>query len=239
MKNTILESLGLDKHEKEIYTYLLKNGVSSPTQIENGSQTHRPIVYKSLESLMDKGLVTKSSKGKRHQFLAESPEKLEGLFKNLENNYLSEIEDLYSYYEVGKSEKPEVVYSKGFKAIQNSYSDIVNTLKKDGKYYRYASTTASNREKYLPVDYREKRDKKGLERLIITNKKSSKENVRLGSRVKTLPDELDFLDDNFGQIIYGNKVAIIDYESQFVTTIESKKYAKFQEKIFMALFEKL
>ena len=61
----------------------------------------------------------------------------------------------------------------------------------------------------------------------------------MGSRVKTLPDELDFLDDNFGQIIYGNKVAIIDYESQFVTTIESKKYAKFQEKIFMALFEKL
>jgi HTH-type transcriptional regulator, sugar sensing transcriptional regulator len=239
MQNSILNSLGLTNHEKDVYIYLLKNGLCSPTQIENGAKIHRPIVYKSIESLLEKGLISVSPTGKRNLFKAEPPEKLESLFKELESKYLSELEDFYSWYEIGKSEKPEITFNKGRKAVENSYMDIVNTLKKDEKYFRYLSTSPINREKYIPKGYREKREKKGLERLIITSKKTYKENKKLGLHVKVLPENNDFLDDNYGQVIYGNKVAIVDFESEFVTTIKSQKYAKFQEKLFKTLFERL
>lgn len=234
-----LNNLGLNNYEKNVYINLLENGISSPTEIERKTNIHRPIVYKSLESLVGKDLVSISPDGKRKKYIAESPDKLESLFKKLENNYLSEIEDLHRLYEIGKSDKPQVTYYRGESAIKDSYMDIVNTLNKNGRYYRYLSMSSLNREKYIPKGYREKRDKKGLERLIISNKESFKNTQRLGSRVKILPKGSDFLEDNYGQTIYGDKVAIIDFESKIVTLIKSRRYANFQEKIFKALFDRL
>jgi hypothetical protein len=173
------------------------------------------------------------------EFVAESPEKLEELYKKIEDKYYSDIEDLYSLYEVGTSEKPQVFFNKGEKAIKDSYMDIVNALGKNEKYYRYSSTSPHFREKYVTKKYRELREKKGLERLIITNKSSYKGSERLGSRVKILPEKMDFLDDNYVQVIYGNKVSIIDLNSQSVTTIRNEKYANFQKKIFETLFNYL
>ncbi|MEI6553274.1 MAG: helix-turn-helix domain-containing protein [bacterium] len=239
MNYPILKNLGLDQNEEKSYVFLLENGASSPTDIEKKTGIHRPIVYKSLESLKNKKLVNVSPKGKRTLYFAESPEKLESMFRELEKTFFSDVEDLHTLYELGQKNKPRVTYSEGKQAIQDSYMDIPNTLEKDAEYYRYMSMENSNREKFLPKGYRVLRDKKGLESMIITNKSSKKDAIKLGRRVKTLPDSYDLFDYNIGQVIYGDKVAIVDYDSQTVITINHPKFAEFQKKIFKLLFEKI
>lgn len=239
MNYPILNNLGLDLNEEKAYIFLLENGPSSPTDIEKSVSIHRPIVYKSLESLKNKNLVTISPKGKRTLYVAESPEKLETMFRALEKTFFNDVEDLHTLYELGQKNKPKVTYGEGKQAIQESYMDIPNTLNKDDEYYRYMSVENSNREKFLPKGYRELRNKKGLESMIITNKSSKKENVRLGSRVKVLPDSCGLFEYNIGQVIYADKVAIVDYDSQSVITINHPKFAEFQKKLFKLLFEKI
>jgi sugar-specific transcriptional regulator TrmB len=239
MNYPILKNLGLDQNEEKAYIFLLENGPSSPTDIEKKLSIHRPIVYKSLESLKNKNLVTISPKGKRTLYIAESPEKLESMFRDLEKTFFNDVEDLHTLYELGQKNKPKVTYDEGKQAIQDSYMDIPNTLDKDGEYYRYMSIENSNREKFLPKNYRDLRDKKGLESMIITNKSSKKEPLKLGRRVKVLPDSVGLFEYNIGQVIYGDKVAIVDYDSQSVITINHPKFAEFQKKLFKVLFDKI
>ena len=240
MKKThILNNLGLTDHESNIYVSLLKHGPGSASEIENNAKLHRPLVYKAITTLLEKGLIRISPKGKRKLYSAESPEKLEQLFSDFENTFDSNIEELYKDYEKGLAYKPKVLYSEGEQAIKDSYMDLARTLKKDDTYYRYASMNAFNRDHFLPKGYRTLRDGKGLERNIITSELTKKEKISLGAKVKVVPKSFDLFDYNIGQVIYGDKVAIVDYDSQEVITITHPKFAKFQEKIFKLLFSKL
>ncbi len=152
---------------------------------------------------------------------------------------MSDIEDLHQLYNKGGSSKPMVQYAEGKDAMKDSYLDIINTLPKDGKYYRYTSVETFNKEKFLPKGYKGMRDKKGLERYIITNESSKSTTLRLGKKVKVVPSEFDLFEYNIGQVMYENKIAILDYESQSVITIEHERFAKLQKKIFELLFSKL
>ena len=54
-----------------------------------------------------------------------------------------------------------------------------------------------------------------------------------------IPKKYDLFDDNISKIIYGNKVAIIDYSTETSFIIENKKFADFEKKIFKLLFKYL
>lgn len=56
---------------------------------------------------------------------------------------------------------------------------------------------------YLPKDYREKRDKKQLERYVIMSETtSSAKKPRMEREMVTIPPELDEFTDNVQMIIY-------------------------------------
>jgi len=55
----------------------------------------------------------------------------------------------------------------------------------------------------------------------------------------SIPKLYDLFEDNISKIIYANKVAIIDYESETSFIIENKKLADFEKKIFKLLFKYL
>jgi hypothetical protein len=57
--------------------------------------------------------------------------------------------------------------------------------------------------------------------------------------VVSVPKGFDAFDDNISKIIYGNKVAVIDYDSQVGWVIESERFARYEEKIFKLLFKSL
>ncbi len=237
-KSSILEQLGFNKNEALVYESLLKLGKAKIAAIVREAGLHRPLVYKALPKLIEKGLVSVMPKGKGREYVPASPEKLERLFKDREMEFFRNVEDLHSMYEK-QGKKPIITVTEGVKAIKDAYSTMIHTLKKNGRYYRYSSTRAL-REKYVPKDYREIRDKKQLERLVITNMPSKlRSKERLGRTVKAIPSDYDLFEYDISQFMYEDKVVFADYNTNTVITIKNPIIAKFQKKLFKLLFKKL
>jgi hypothetical protein len=92
----------------------------------------------------------------------------------------------------------------------------------------------------LPKNYREKRDKKELERYVIMSSKCAKKKFpRLEREIKIIPENIDEFQDNILMTIYSNKVAFIDFNDESSILIENKKIAEFQKKLFKLLFKSL
>lgn len=234
----ILHALGLTGHASQVYLYLLRNGEALPINISRGLKMHRPAVYKALTELEELSLVLLSSIGKRTVYVAESPNKLEGIFRSIERGFFDSIEDMHKEYEAGGT-KPTVSIQEGDDAVRDAYSDVVHSLGKDEAYYRYSSIAHFNKNQYIPKDYKEVRDKKGLERFVITGSKNTPHKNLLGRSVKVVPKEYDLFQDGINVLIYKDKVAVIDYISDTTITIKHKVFAEFQKKIFKLLFSKL
>ena len=234
----ILRTLGLKKDSADVYLFLLKNTNKLPTDIAKATGMHRPAVYRALIELEKIGLVFVSTKRKRITYSAETPAKLEQLFKSFESDFLDSIEDMYKEYEV-TGNKPTVSIQGGEEAIRDAYRDVVHYLDKNEAYYRYSSIAHFKKSKYVPKDYEYIRDKKGLERFVITGSKDIPHTKRLGRSVKIVPKEFDLFQDGMNMIIYKDKVAIVDYVSDTTITIKHKVFAEFQRKLFKLLYSKI
>lgn len=234
----ILKALGLSDVSSDVYLFLLRNGESLPTDIAKSLNMYRPAVYKALTELEEKHLILLSSIGKRTVYSAESPEKLEQLFRSIEQDFLDSIEDMYKEYESGNT-KPTVAIQEGEQAVRDAYSDVVHSLDKNETYYRYSSIAHFDKNKYVPREYKVLRDKKNLERLVITGIKDTPHYKKLGRSVKVVPKEYNLFQDGINVLIYKDKVAIIDYVSDTTITIKHKVFAEFQKKIFKLLYSKL
>lgn len=240
MKNkSLLQRIGLGNNENAVYESLIRNGISSATDIVRSSKLHRPSAYKALETLLECGLVTIVPRGKQKQYMAESPLKIRRIFKDMQEEIESEIMVLESKY-VSSGKKPMISYGQGPAAMEKVYTEVVNELKPGEMYYRFSSNKSLHREKYVPKDYREIRDRKNLERLVITNEPTKKRHSNnLGRLIKTVPADYDLFEYDISQIIYGNKVAILDYNTTSAIVIENAVIAEFQKKLFKLLFKKL
>ncbi len=237
---SILKRLGLKEKEVQIYLDLIENWASSISEIIERTWLHRPEAYRLLPLLKEEWFVTESKKSKRRFFEAESPEKLLWLLENLWNDLNWVIPDLISMHS-NASKRPGVKYQEWRKAVTYVFSDVVNSLNKWDVFYRVSSEKdVECANSYLPNDYREKRDKKQLERYVIMSEdKSNIKKPRLEREIVTIPPELDEFTDDVHMIIYWNKVAFIDYNSEASIIIESAFIAWFQLKLFKMLFSSL
>jgi len=240
-KQRILEKIGLNKHEGAIYLALLELGPSHIAQISEKTSIHRPLIYKALPSLIDRKLVTQTKRGKRTIFMAEPPNRLEGLFDDLKIDFfeiLPDLEDQYSNNEL----KPRVRFLEGRDGTKRIFDDIVRSLKKGDVFYRYSSNRdgQEKKDKYVPRGYRKMRDEKKLERQVITNDQTAQHKIaKLDRFVKIMPNDFGPFDHNVTEIVYGDKIAFIDYNSETAMIIESKRIADFQRHIFKMLYKKL
>ncbi len=240
-KQRILEKIGLNKHESSIYLALLELGPSHIAQISEKSSIHRPLIYKALPSLIDRKLVTQTKRGKRTIFMAEPPNRLETLFDDLKIDFfeiLPDLEDQYSNNEL----KPRVRFLEGRDGTKRIFDDIVRSLKKGDVFYRYSSNRdgQEKKDKYVPRGYRKMRDEKKLERQVITNESTAQHKIaKLDRFVKIMPNDFGSFDHNVTEIVYGDKIAFIDYNSETAMIIESKRIADFQQHIFKMLYKKL
>ena len=76
-----------------------------------------------------------------------------------------------------------------------------------------------------------------LERMVITiDYLNNLKEQKLDKEVVIVPKNFDIFEDNITKIIYANKVAIIDYNSEESFIIESYIFANFEKKLFKLLF---
>jgi len=130
---------------------------------------------------------------------------------------------------------------EGRKAIEYVFADIVNTLTKGDIFYRISSEKNVERaNSYLPSDYRERRDKKQLERYVIMSQSQSKgKKPRMERELVIIPPQYDEFVDDVQMIVYGSKVAFIEYNTEASIIIENAFIAEFEKKIFKLLYKTL
>jgi len=236
----LLKNIWFSEKASIIYLSLLENWKSSIAEITNNTKLHRIEIYRLLPNLIESGFVLISLKWKRKNYSPVHPSKIEEIYNeqlNSNKNSINELTTMYSNIE----EKPKVIYNNWKKWITHVFSDIVNSLNKWDIFYRITSETDTEKvNTYLPKNYREKRDKKELERYVIMSSKAAKiKKNRLEREMVTIPEQYDQFTDNIFMSIYSNKVAYIDFNTETSIIIENKQIADFQKKAFKLMYKSL
>ncbi len=237
----LLNQLGLSPIESSLYEALVSGGVMTISDLAKTAQLYRPQVYKYLPKLIEKQLVIESRHGRRVVYSAESPRQLEKLVDSIHRDVMDQLPGIMAIYNTN-THKPTVQYFDGEQGIRRVYEDLVASLKKGDSFYRYESPrNYKATRKYIPEEYKIRfRDKAEVDRYIITNEVTKQhKSQRLGRWIKYVPTKYDLFDYDISQLIYGNKVAFIDFRSRTATVIESPIFVEFQKKLFKLLFEKL
>ena len=238
-----LQKLGYSERESIVYLTLLEHGALGVSDIARTCGLYRTDIYTALGRLKEEGLATTLLKGKYRAYKAASPKLLEKKFLELANSFDEEVAALTSLEYTTSGTRPVVTYVEGQKGITGVHDDIVTTLKQGDTYYRYSSakiTGVEKRQNYLSKKYRLLRDQKQLERKVITNAPNrAGKHPRLEREVKVVPPDFDLFEYNISQIIYGNKVAVIDYNTETAIIVENPTIAKFQARLFELMWRRL
>lgn len=234
----LLERIGMNEAEQTIYLTLLKNPYITLSEISQKSHYHRPTVYKCIRGFESDGLVERSYlDGKRYYYHVTSPEKLKEKIHQISQMADQILPELTALYQKTQ-DAPILSIKEGIDGIKSIHKDLVESVPKWGIYYRYSSPRREydGRSFYVPENYFEMQKKKEIERIVITS--ASKKKFRLWNpnrEVIAIPESFDTFDDNITKLIYANKVAIIDYDSQIGWVIENEWFARYEEKIFRLL----
>jgi len=237
----LLQWIGLSENSGNIYLSLLEHGLSAISELTIQTWLHRVQIYRLLPYLIETGFVFEILKGKRKFYKAAHPEKINQEYQKIFENNKPIIENLQEKYQ--KSEKKTtIVLNTWLKGIQNIYNDIVNSCEKWDVFYRITSERDVEKinNYYIPKDYKEKRDKKWIQRYIIMSDTTAQEKKpKLEREIKIIDSKKENFDDNIIFTIYADKVSFIDFNRETSILIESKEIAEFQKKIFKLLFKKL
>jgi sugar-specific transcriptional regulator TrmB len=237
---TIFERLGFDRHAHRVYNALLKS--REPMLIAHIASkvgVSRTQVYRSLERLLKEGFVSRTAKGKRAAYRAESPSRVETRFLDVAED-VRKVTDAH----VRRREKdvPEYIrFLKGFSGIREVFDDVISHTPKGATFYRYTSERdLASVNRYLSSEYRRERDRKKLERLVISNPISARQKrPRLERFIKYMEPKNGLFDQNVIEIIYGDRIAFIDLTKEQALIVENKPMADFQKIIFEQLYRKL
>ncbi len=237
---TLLGHLGLTKHESSVYLALLSSGPDTVAGIARNAKIERPLVYHALPDLLAKGLIAKAPKGKRTYYAALSPQRLKLLFDELGLAVAGTLPTLEKQF-AQNGNRPRVTYLEGREGIIAVYDDILDTLPPRGIFYRYSSGKGGRKKNYyVPSNYQARRDAKKLERYVITSKTNAeRKSPRLERATKLVPSNSDLFEYNITELIYGPKIAFVDYNTESAIIIENPIIAKFQERLFKLLYQKL
>jgi len=238
----ILKNIWLTEIEAKIYICLLEKGVLGISKISEISGLNRMQIYASLPRLLEKHLIWESIHGKRKRFFAENPDNLENIFyeqKLVFQNTLQVMKNTYNK----KMTIPQLRTFYTRKAIKHIFHDIVDTLQAWETYYRYSSRKENHMRWFLGEEYKRKRDQKEIQRMVITSSELMRlkqdKSKNLDREMVAIPEKYDLFEDNISKMIYADKVAVIDYNTDTSFIIENKKFADFEKKIFKLLFKYL
>ena len=220
--NKVLEQLGLQNKENEVYLALLELGLASVSEIAIKANIKRTTTYDVLSSLIKRGLVSQSSRGKKRLFIAEPPEKLKGWIDRRQKRLEDIMPILKSLYNVS-GVKPKIRYYEGIIGLKKVYTD---TIDYQGELLAFVS--AEDIKSRLGTDFTEWYIHKRKEANISVRAIAplNEQNIKYKERDKkflkqTLLVPEDKFPFNMEMNIYGNKVAFMSFKEEMGIIIES------------------
>lgn len=129
MNEEILQQAGLTKAEATIYTLLVKNSPCPPPKLAELASESRTNTYKLLDTLEEKGLVSRDTTQKKLRYWANNPSHLldslkkqradvEATEKRYQDSLPSMLDEYFKY-----SEQPSVRYFHGKAGVKEVYED--------------------------------------------------------------------------------------------------------------------
>ena len=133
MNEEILQQAGLTKAEAAIYVILVKNSPSTPPKLADMAGESRTNTYKLLDSLEEKGLVSRDETQKKLRYWANNPSNLlenlkkqrsevEAAEKRYQDSLPTMIDEYFKY-----SEQPAIRYFHGADGVKKVYEDQLQT----------------------------------------------------------------------------------------------------------------
>lgn len=195
------------------------------------------MIYKTIGSLEGDGFIEKSLlEGKRYYYHACSPSKIKGKLQNIEamaERLFPELENIYekSY------DAPVLSVKEWIEWIHEIHRDIVESVERWGSYAIYISTTKDSpiRETSLPLEYKKMQKQKELSRYIISCDQRESSDASPYEDITVISKKDTILDENITKFIYKDTVAIIDHLSEVSWTIQNRRFAEYEKKIFFLL----
>lgn len=231
-----LETYGLDKNEASIYLFLLENQDLPAYNIAREVSIPRTTVYKTLETLIKKGLVSSWIKNGVKHFSAESPETLK---RQLEERR-GEIEqimpglmELFSTVSVHPSAKL-YLGKEGVKQVFEHILDIVKT-KKLKRIYAYSDHHLTEQFPKFFRSWRKRKNKTGAFTYLIVPHNTPKNSDYLSDPNR----ETRFFHEQFpfnGAIdICGSFIAFFSFREKeiYSITVDSKIIADMLTQLFL------
>ncbi len=246
MNKQLFQKLGLSPAAANIYLALLKHSPSTISDVSQNSGEYRPTIYKHLPELLNKGLVSQSRRGKRLVYIAESPAKLEKLIETFSDDFHSSLPDMLALHAKG-THRPIIRFFEGKEGIGQIFEQLLIGAKKGDILYRYESPKDYHElYKYYPKLYRQlatRHNPSGhsqIQKFVITNERTQRlRTPNLERYSKSVPPGNNPFEYDITELIFGDKVAFIDYATQTASIIENPTFAKFQRQIFKLLFDRL
>lgn len=237
---SIFERLGYPKHTDALYEVLTNaKAALSVGMLATSVGVPRMTIYRVLAALQADQLVVPEACGKRTCYRAAHPSVLAQLLKTDHDATHASIDSLVRVRE--KDVPSHIRFLYGSAGIRAAFDDVVAHTPRGGTVYRYTSEKDVHQvNAYLADDYRARRDAKKLERMVISNPLSkAQKRSRLERFIRCIPEDADQFDQNIIELVYGDRVALIDITHEQVTIIEHKALADFQKVIFKQLYKKL
>lgn len=235
----VLKEVGLTQKEGEIYTSLLQYGPLSILALSRQTKIHRPVLYKNIDDLIDKGILRSTIQGNRKKFFAVPPQQLINYIKRKEELLESSL-PLFSAFTVTKNEKPKITYYEGRSQLLELYKTGLECA--SGQLYTFFPS------KYMAEVFgkkpMEKIIKERVRRKIWADVLRSKESEdtfldsdlkdRELRRVRYIPDDKKL---TMGVIIFDNKVNLFSpMRENFGIQIESDAYSELMKYFFQGLW---
>lgn len=225
--NKTLEQFGLSSDEAAVYLATLELGTASVLEIAKKAEIKRPTAYLIIDSLIQKGLVSKLPKENKSFFIAENPERLINVLKDKEKAVQNVMPLLKTIYNIDKT-KPQVRFYEGRDGVTAVY-DMIRKSKTEILFYGSIQQLLKEFPKsFVTIEYIKKHKIKARE--IVTQDKIDLEYAHSiikaknsAHRVRILKKGLTIETDN---AIFENKIAIFSIKKEFfVVVIESNDIA--------------
>jgi sugar-specific transcriptional regulator TrmB len=237
---TIFTRLRYPKHAATVYRILSESaepllvaGIADKTGLP------RMTVYRVITPLQKDKIIVPATVGKRVMYTVAHPQVLEKLLNKDDAETTRVVAKLVAKHE--KDVPSYIRFLSGKQGITEAFDDVIAHTPRGGLVYRYTSEKdLSEVNAYLAPDYRDRRDAKKLERLVISNPvASAQKRKRLERFIRCIPKDADTFNQNIIQFVYGNRVSFIDVSKEQVMIIENPELASFQKVIFKQLYKKL
>ena len=216
--NMYLERYGLSERQSQVYIHLLKNIEDTILGVSKATSIPRASLYKVMETLREKHLVSTFKKNKTEFWVAESLKQLEQNLKMKQEaleHALPLLKDIAGSDFINSESVRIFLGKEGIKAVME---DIITTLEDNKEPFVYA---IGNEDifKYLPRYFpkwieRRQKNKTFAKLILNTNHRYTQSNQH---------QEVRYLDEkymNSGDVtIYGDKIAIFTVSKNKITSL--------------------